>query len=50
LTIYSTALSEKQNIEGKHKSHNILTVAVCLTEEDITTGLRDIFAEDFAKV
>jgi len=32
------------------KENNILTVAVCLTEEDITTGLMDMFAADFAKV
>ena len=29
---------------------NILTVAVCLTDEDITTGLMDMFAADFANV
>jgi len=29
---------------------NTLTVAVCLTDEDITTGLMDMFATVYAKV
>lgn len=50
---FYTTFGEMKNIEEKlllHNILNILTVAVCLTDEDITTGLMDMFATVYAKV
>lgn len=41
---YELRIGEIQNIEETH-FYTVLTVADCLTDEDITTGLMDMFAK-----